>query len=222
MFANRTEAGRILADRLAHLAGDSPAVFALPRGGLPVAEPIAASLGAPLDIILVRKIGAPQQPELAVGAMVDGEEPTTILNDSILRQLRLPQGALDRAVGKAREEIRRRRLAYGDRSPVSAADRVAVIVDDGIATGASVEAAVKALRKSGARRIVVAVPVAPPDTLRRLSRIADEVVSLLTPENFHSVGAYYGDFSQLTDADVLAILDRHRTDGKPRDSGQAG
>ena len=206
-FRNRSEAGRALAAALAHKGVADAVVYALPRGGVPVAAEVARALKAPLDVILVRKLGAPGQPELAIGAVADGNNPTTVLNDAIVRELAIAPETIRRISAAAFAEIeRRRRVFRAAAAAISPVGGTAIIVDDGLATGATMEVAVKSLRKAGARRIVVALPVAPRDAVSRLETIADDVVCLLTPAPFHSVGAHYEDFAQLTDADVMDAL----------------
>ena len=207
MFADRAEAGRLLAAELMRFAGSNPAVYALPRGGAPVAAEIAERLGAPLDLLLVRKIGVPSQPELAAGAVVDGERPDVVLNDDIVAAVGLSQAQIETLTRMQLNEIERRRALYlGKRSPVLARGRTAILVDDGVATGASMEAALVALRRRGPRHIVVAVPVAAPEALPRLRRLADEVVCLAAPESFNAIGLFYGDFHQLRDEEVTRVM----------------
>lgn len=206
-FRNRSEAGKKLAEALSRRDVGAAAVYALPRGGVPVAAEVARAVKAPLDVVLVRKLGAPGQPELAIGAVADGEDPTTVLNDAIVRELGIGPETIRRLSAAAFAEIERRRGVFRAVAPaISPAGRTAIIVDDGLATGATMEVAVKSLGKAGARRIIVALPVAPRDAVSRLKSIADDVVCLLTPSPFHSVGAHYRDFAQLTDADVLDAL----------------
>jgi predicted phosphoribosyltransferase len=203
LYRDRREAGGKLADELAHLRGTPGLlVLALPRGGVPVAEPVARRLGAPLDVFVVRKIGFPGQEELAMGAVASGG---VVLVDEALAA-RVPAGvraAVDLAV---RELDARERLYRGIRSPLPVEGRAIVLVDDGLATGASMFAAVEALRRRGPERIVVAVPVAPPVTCAALSRVVDEVVCSATPEPFFGVGRWYEDFSQTSDDEVRRIL----------------
>jgi len=210
-FRNRSEAGKSLAEALRRKGVADAVVYALPRGGVPVAAEVARALKAPLDVIFVRKLGAPGQPELAIGAVADGDDPTTVLNAAIVAELSIDPETIRRLSDAAFAEIERRRRVFRAAAPavsptVSPVGRTAIVVDDGLATGATMEVAVKSLRKAGARRIVVALPVAPRDAVSHLKSIADDVVCLLTPAPFHSVGAYYHDFAQLTDADVLEAL----------------
>jgi putative phosphoribosyl transferase len=208
-FADRTEAGRLLAERLRHLAAEHPVVLALPRGGVPVGLEIARALQAPLDLVLVRKIGAPFQPELALGAVVDGDRPETVLNEEIVRALGVPESYLAEASARQLEEIERRRARYlAGRTRVPVEGRTAIVVDDGIATGATMEAALHATRRAKPRRLVLATPVAPPDTLERLRPETDEVVCLATPEFFPAIGAFYRDFRQVSDDEVVELLRR--------------
>jgi predicted phosphoribosyltransferase len=213
-FAGRVEAGRLLAARVAALGLLAPVVYALPRGGVPVAAEVAAALDAPLDLVLVRKIGAPGQPELALGAVVDGDPPETVLNADIVAAT----GATEAFVAAARQrelaEIERRRRRYlAGRRPIDPAGRAAVVVDDGIATGATARAALHALRRRGAARLVLATPVAPAETLEGLRGEADEIICLSAPEPFFGIGAFYRDFHQLTDAEVVGLLAARRDPG---------
>ncbi|MCB4820272.1 phosphoribosyltransferase [Roseicella aerolata] len=207
-FADRTEAGRLLGAKLRGLSLPRPVIYALPRGGVPVAAEIAEALGAPLDLILVRKIGAPQQPELALGAVVEGNPPETVLNRDIIALTGTDEAAI--AAIRAREvaEINRRRAQYlAARPPIDPRGRAAVVVDDGLATGATARAALQALRRRGPARLVLAVPVAPPETLAALRREADEVVCLLEAELYHGISGHYVDFHQLEDEEVTRLLD---------------
>lgn len=206
-FSNRVDAGRRLAAQLKHLRGGDVVVLGLPRGGVPVAAAVAEALGAPLDVIVVRKLGVPFQPELAMGAI--GEGGVCVLNDDVIRQARIGRRELAEVEARERSELERRAgLFRGDRARVSLEGRTAVIVDDGIATGSTARAACQVARAHGARRIVLAVPVAPPSVLAELSQVADEVVCVETPGQLRAVGQWYRDFTQSSDADVVAILHR--------------
>ena len=205
MFANRTEAGERLAERLEAMGLADPVVLALPRGGVPVALPVAAALKAPLDLLLVRKIGAPGQPELAAGAVVEGAEP--VWNPEILGVFGIGPGDLAPELAVKRAEIAgRRNLWLQGRAPVPVAGRTAVLVDDGIATGATVRAALAGLRDRGAGRIVLAVPVAPVEVAGALRALVDDLVCLDTPRPFVAVGAHYRDFGQVPDDAVTRML----------------
>ncbi len=206
-FADRTSAGAALAEELAARHYQDPVVFALPRGGVPVAAPIARALKAPLDILLVRKIGVPWQPEFAAGSIIDGEHPDIIMNEQVVRTAGVKQSDIDAIAKRELLEIERRRTLYAPgRKPLSAKGKTAILVDDGIATGASIRAAIAGVRRRQPLRIVVAVPVAPPDTVADLRRQADEVVCLAEPEPFGAVGYFYRDFHQLEDSEVIPIL----------------
>ncbi|MBS0559807.1 MAG: phosphoribosyltransferase [Proteobacteria bacterium] len=206
-FSDRESAGRLLAARLAALKDANPVVLALPRGGVAVAAPIARALAAPLDLVLVRKIGAPDQPELAIGAIVDGAPPELVMDPARVAALHVGADYIARAQDEALREIERRRAVYAaGRSPVEVAGRTAIVVDDGIATGATVLAALRAVRRRGPARLVLAAPVAPTDAVARLREEADEAVFLDTPANFYAVGQFYEAFPQLTDAEVVALL----------------
>jgi putative phosphoribosyl transferase len=205
MFSNRSEAGRLLARRVQAMGLADPVVLALPRGGVPVAVEVARALGAPLDLLLVRKIGAPQQPELAVGAVGEGGE---LFVDRHLMDL---TGATDEYMARqSREqlaEIARRRTAYlGGRAPLPLAGRTAVVVDDGIATGATVHAALKALRRRRPASVVLAVPVASREAVAALSADVDELVCLAQPALFRAVGEHYADFDQVSDDEVEQLM----------------
>jgi len=207
LFADRSEAGRRLAERLLRFKDERPVVLALPRGGVPVGFEVARALDAPLDLILVRKIGAPFQPELAVGAVVDGGRAETVINEEIVREFQIPESYIAEESARQLEEIERRRelyLAERARAPVQGC--TAIVVDDGIATGATMEAALHATRRANPKRLVLATPVAPPDTLERLRPQADEVVCLATPKWFAAIGMFYEDFQQLTDEEVVDLL----------------
>jgi putative phosphoribosyl transferase len=208
MFEDRAQAGRLLADKLLPLEAQRPVVLALPRGGVPVGLEIARALKAPLDLLLVRKIGAPGHPEFALGAIVDGVSPGLVLNEEALEALDVPEAYIRAEADRELEEIeRRRRLYLRGRPPVDVRDRTVIVVDDGIATGATVRVALQALARSGAAWRVVAAPVAPPDTAEMLRAACDEAVFLATPADFRAVGLYYADFRQLEDAEVMALLE---------------
>ena len=210
MFSDRTEAGEALAEALTEAAPKDPVVLALPRGGVPVALPVARALGAPLDLLLVRKIGMPGQSELAAGALVEGEPPQAVYNEELLRMTGLSEADFARQVAEKEEEIaERRRLWLEGRAPVSLDGRTAVVVDDGIATGATVRAALAGLRARAPAEIWLAVPVAPPDTLRALRSHADRVICLETPEHFRAVGLHYRHFPQVSNAEVAEMLRRN-------------
>ena len=210
MFKDREEAGSRLAGALETLDLRDPIVYALPRGGVPVAAAAADRLKAPLDLIMVRKLGAPGRPEAAIGAVVDNAAPTVILHDETVQHLNISRDYIDNLTATALHEIDRRREIYlKGRKPLSPKNRTAIVVDDGLATGATMEAAVKALRKAEPRKIVVAVPTAPGDAVRALCNIADDVICLETPAPFWSVGSQYDDFRQLSDEDVIRCLARH-------------
>jgi putative phosphoribosyl transferase len=186
-------------------------VLALPRGGVPVGYEIAAALNAPLDLVLVRKIGAPGAHELAIGAVVDGEQPGEFLDRELIAGLGVPQSYLDEEIAYQREEIeRRRRVYFKGRAPVNVAGRTALVVDDGIATGATMRIALEALRRRGPAKIILALPVGPASTIDVLRGEVDDVICLHAPEQFHAIGEFYGDFHQLSDDEVVALLDRAR------------
>jgi putative phosphoribosyl transferase len=204
-FRDRAHAGRALAARLKHLRASNPVVVGLPRGGVPVAAEVAAALGAQLDVVLVRKIGAPEREELAVGAI--GEDGVTVRNDAVLRELGLSWDDLADQVERERAEVRRRADLLRTGSRPELRGRTVILVDDGIATGATVVAALRVLRDLGATHIVLAVPVAPPDSLAALAPLADEVVCPSTPRRFAAVGQWYDDFTQVPDERVRELLE---------------
>jgi putative phosphoribosyl transferase len=204
-FRDRTDAGRVLAARLVHLREAEPVVVGLPRGGVPVAAEVAEALEAQLDVVLVRKIGAPDREELAVGAV--GEDGVTVRNDAVLRELGLTWDDLTDQIKREREEIRRRAAMLRPGPRPDLRDRTVILVDDGIATGATVVAALRILRDLGAGHVVLAVPVAPPDSLRALAPLADEIVCPATPRRFAAVGQWYDDFTQVPDDQVRKLLE---------------
>ena len=210
-FSDRTEAGRLLADQLARRDYDQPVALALPRGGAPIAAEIAIALDAPMGLVLVRKIGTPGQPELALGAVVDGAKPQIVINEDVRRQAGVGDTDLERAIERQLAEIERRREMYlTGRERVPMRGKTAIVVDDGIATGATARAALKALRLEKPASLVLAVPVAPSDTLARLRDEVDEFVCLETPEPFYAVGLYYRNFDSVSDEDVVSIFAENR------------
>lgn len=214
-FRSREEAGRLLAERLAGMKLEKPLVLALPRGGVPVAAEIARSLPAPLDLLLVRKIGVPWQPELAAAAVVDGEQHDLVLNDSVMSALGLHRADIEKLVPEHLHEIeRRRRLYMGGRPPETVEGRTAILADDGIATGTTVRAALQALRRRAPKRLVLAVPVAPEETVDELRSEVDDLVCLETPRPFYAIGLFYLDFHQVSDAEVVALMTMAATAGQ--------
>ena len=205
-FPNRIEAGRQLAEKLEQYAGrDDVIVLGLPRGGVPVANEVAKRLGAPLDVFIVRKLGVPGFEELAAGAIASGG--VRVLNEDVMRAIPHADQAIEVVTARETAELQRREQIYREGRPApELRDRIAILVDDGLATGATMRAAVKALRQRGAAKIVVAVPVGPPDTCRQLEQEADEMMCLSTPAFFQAVGQYYEDFSQISDEDVSELL----------------
>lgn len=207
MFRDRQEAGKKLGVELEKLGLQQPVVLALPRGGVPVAEEVAKLLKAPLDLIIVRKVGAPGNPELAVAAIVDGDPPDVVLNREIVEAYALDDGELRILIAQERPELERRRLTYrGKRPPLSIAGKTAIIVDDGVATGTTMKVAIRALKRRSPRQIVVAIPVAPPEILDELAQEVDRIVCLSQPARFRAVGYHYQNFPQLTDDQVTAAL----------------
>jgi putative phosphoribosyl transferase len=207
-FANRSEAGRLLAQKLEQYAGrDDVIVLGVPRGGVPVAYEVAKRLGTPLDVFIVRKLGVPGFEELAAGAIASGG--VRVLNKDVIRGIPDADGTIEAVTAREAAELERREQAYREgRPPPELRSRIVILVDDGLATGATMRAAVKALRQTGAAKIIVAVPVGPPDTCRELKEEADETICLSTPEFFQAVGQYYEDFSQTSDEDVRELLAR--------------
>ncbi len=207
VFTDRRQAGRRLAACLEHLRGEDVVVLGLPRGGVPVAAEVAARLEAPLDVVVVRKLGVPYQPELGMGAI--GEGGVRVLNDEVIGMAGTSEDALGRVEREERSELERRVRRYrGDRPPVDVAGRTAVVVDDGIATGSTAQAACRIVRAQGAARIVLAVPVAPRGISSAFRGFADEVVVVDTPTWFAAIGQFYDDFAQTSDAEVLDCLGR--------------
>jgi predicted phosphoribosyltransferase len=208
-FRNRTEAGQRLAAALAGYRDQPAVVLALPRGGVVVAAEIAAALEAPLDLVLVRKIGVPRQPELAMGAVVDGSEPLVVRNEDVIALAGVGEAEFQAVCDRELAEIDRRRRRYvGERPRAEIADRVAIVVDDGVATGATTRAALRATRLRKPSRLVLAVPVAPTESLPELRKEADDVVCLEDHEMFGAIGYYYADFRQTSDREVIDTLAR--------------
>ena len=205
VFVDRKDAGRRLANVLAPLRNEQPVVLALPRGGVPVAAEVARALGAPIDVIVVRKLGLPSQPELAFGAIGEGD--VHVLDSDVICRVGLTDRDMVHVESEERRELGRRVRRYrGDQEPTLIKGRTVVIVDDGLATGATARLAVRIARARGARRIVLAVPVAPPETVKVLQAEADQVVSLFTPPHFVAVGLWYRNFDQTSDDEVAALL----------------
>ena len=221
-FRDRREAGRLLATKLAAYANRPDViVLALPRGGVPVAYEVARGLGAPLDIFLVRKLGVPGYEELAMGAIATGG--VRVLNDQLVGGLRIPDYIVDEVAASEQQELaRRERLYRGDRPTPDVRGRTVILVDDGLATGATMLAAVKALRQQQPARIVVAVPTASPETCEQLRAEVDEVICAITPEPFHAVGLWYEDFSQTTDEEVRDLLARSAEASRATERVKAG
>lgn len=206
-FTSRTQAGQLLAEEVAKFRFEQPVVLALPRGGVPVALEVARLLKAPLDLLLVRKIGVPWQPELAAAAVVDGERRDLVFNDEVMSTLGLERYEIEKAAAKEIAEIdRRRKLYLKGREPVSVMGRTAIVVDDGIATGTTVKAALQALKKRSPKRLVLAVPVAPGDTINELSAYVDDIICLHQPYPFMAIGVFYRDFHQVSDEEVIEML----------------
>ena len=206
-FADRGSAGRELAARLAHLRGSDPIVLALPRGGVPVAHEIARALNAELGLVMVRKLGAPGHPEFAIGAVIDGDEPQVVFNEDAMRIVAPPPDYVKDEVGRQLIELERRRHAYiGEKRMPQLGGRTVILVDDGIATGSTVMAALRGVRRHNPARLILAVPVAPPDTLEKLRPLCDDVVVLAMPQPFYAVGQHYLDFRQVDDREVIDLL----------------
>jgi putative phosphoribosyl transferase len=206
-FANRREAGQGLAQVVATLNLDNPLVLALPRGGVPVAFEVAKALRAQLDLLLVRKIGAPGNKEYAIGALVDGVDPQIVLNQEAIDIVRPPAGYVEAETQRQLIELERRRELYiGSHHAIAVTGRIVVLIDDGIATGSTVTAALRALRKANAAMIVLAVPVAPAEAIASLRDECDKILCLSKPTDFRAVDQHYEDFSQTTDSEVVKLL----------------
>ena len=206
-FRDRIEAGQVLGDLVAARNYDRPVVLALPRGGVPVAAEIARRICAPLDLVMVRKIGVPGQPELAAGAVVDGDRPEIVVNESVARHVGLTHGDIERMSKPELETIAKRRASYlKGRSPVDLGGRTVIVVDDGIATGATMRAALRAVRRQKPARVVLAVPCAAADSLTLLRGEVDEVICPVVPAWFAAVGAFYDRFDQTSDDEVIRLM----------------
>lgn len=204
-FRDRGDAGQKLAERLSAYRDVPDVVLALPRGGVPVAYPVAEALNAPLDVFLVRKLGVPGHEELAMGAIASGG--VQVLNDTVVRALDIPKAVIDAIAQRERQELERRERVYREgRPPLALRDRVCILVDDGLATGASMHAAITALRTQEPREIIVGVPAAALETCEMFEGEVDDLICVFTPEPFYGVGMWYADFSQTTDEEVIAYL----------------
>jgi predicted phosphoribosyltransferase len=214
-FRDRSDAGRRLAKALSAYKGRNAVVLALPRGGVPVAAEVAEALDAPLDLILVRKIGVPSQSELAMGAVVDGAAPIVVRNQEVIELSGTTAKEFDAVCAEELAEIERRRKLYlGERTRAPIAGQVVIVIDDGIATGATTRAALQAIRNRKPKELVLAVPVAPPDTIDRLRGEVDTLICLETPEAFGAIGYFYRDFRQVGDEEVVETLKRFPVKGK--------
>lgn len=220
LFQNRTDAGRQLAEALLPYKVRHPVILALPRGGVPVAAEVARVLDAPLDLLLVRKIGLPSQPELAMGAVADGEDPTVIRNSDVIELAGVSEEEFEVVCSEERAEIERRRRRYlGDRARAETKGQVVIIVDDGIATGATTLAAIRVVRTRQPKELVLAVPVAPLDTIEKLHPEVDAIVCLDAPQHFGAIGFFYRDFHQVSDDEVIATLRRFPSN-RPADASR--
>lgn len=218
-FKNRSEAGQELARALSNYKDQSPVILALPRGGVPVAAEVAAALNAPLDLILVRKIGVPFQPELAMGAVADGGAPIIVRNEDVIRSAGIDEMEFKAVCDGELAEIERRRQRYlGSRECVNVTGRTAIVIDDGIATGATTRAALRATRMRNPKKLVLAVPVAPSESIVAMREEADEVICLEDHEFFGAIGFYYRDFRQVSDEEVIEMLDRFLPKPKERET----
>ena len=208
-FHDRTDAGKQLAAALAGYRAQHPIVLALPRGGVAVAAEVARLLDAPLDLVLVRKIGVPFQPELAMGAVVDGPNPLVVRNEEVIQLSGISEADFAAVRDNELNEIQRRRSRYlGGRAHPNLAGRIAIVVDDGVATGATTRAALLAVRAQEPKQVILAVPVAPTSALAKLRGVADDIICLEDHEPFYAIGAYYRDFRQVSDQEVIDILAR--------------
>ena len=207
MFRDREHAGGELAKRVAGLGLRQPLVLALPRGGVPIGAAIAAALGAPLDLIIVRKVGVPGNPELAVAAIVEGDPPDIVLNRDVMDAYGLGEDQVAKLAAGERPELERRQAMYrGGRKPVSVEGRTVIAVDDGAATGTTMKAVLRALKRRSPEEVIVALPVAPPETVREMEALAGRVICLSQPQSFMALGYHYRRFPQLSDSEVIAML----------------
>jgi predicted phosphoribosyltransferase len=221
-FLNRPEAGRKLATALSKYKDGQSVILALPRGGVPVAAQVATALNAPLDLVLVRKVGVPFQPELAMGAVVDGGDPIIVRNEDVIRMAGVDESEFKTVCDTELAEIERRRARYlGARERAEVAGRTAIVIDDGVATGATTRAALRAVRVRNPKTLVLAVPVAPSDALPALRREVDDLVCLEDYESFGAIGLYYRDFRQVSDEEVIEILRRFPADTATKASAPA-
>ncbi len=210
VFENRVEAGRKLAEHLKHLRDEDVVVLGLPRGGVPVAREVAKNIHAPLDIIVVRKIGVPTQPELAMGAIGEGD--VIVVNRDILKMIQIQHEDFDRIQARESLEVRARAMRFrGDRPRISLVDKIALIVDDGIATGSTAQAACKVARALGAKKVLLAVPVGSAEAVNMLSKDADEIICLEIPSDFVAVGEWYRNFTPVDDQEVIRILQENES-----------
>jgi predicted phosphoribosyltransferase len=207
VYSTREEAGHLLAARLSSYKGPDVVVLGVPRGGLPVARVVADRLGAPLDVVVVRKLGAPGQPELGIGAVVDGDQPRAIFNQDMIESLGISSEYIEAEISRQIQEVRRRDIAYhGGRPKIPLEGKTVIVVDDGIATGSSIRAALRGVRRAHPKRVILAIPVAPAETLEALRAEANEIVCLETPLVFYAVSQFYRDFHQVTDDEVRHLL----------------
>ena len=219
-FLDRHEAGRVLAERLQKFAGRPDViVLGLPRGGVPVASEVARALGVPFDVFLVRKLGAPGQEELAMGAIASGG--VVVINHEVVDGLRIPWQSVEDEIARERMELTRREALYrGDRPPIEVSGRTVILVDDGLATGSTMRAAVRALRRKDPEGVVVAVPTAAPSTCEEFQTIADECICTITPEPFRAVGLWYQNFEQTSDEEVIDLMARSAADSRTEDESR--
>jgi len=216
LLRNRVEAGKQLAQAL-KTASENAIVLAVPRGGVVVGYEVAKALGLPLDVIVTKKIGAPDNPELAIGAVA--EDGTFILDDDLVERLFIPKEYIEEEVERQRREIQRRLVRYrGDVPYPSLKNREVIVIDDGVATGSTLKAALRLVRNKGAKTVTVAVPVGPPDTIRELEKLADRVVCLQTPEPFYAIGQFYMDFEQTSDEEVTELLKLSREKSRVKEA----